>query len=100
MRLPKKERGPSPFIVVGDALPSWTRGTGSPERRPFPGQGGEETGPHPPKLYAVQTSEPDVLLSSRQASSSEKRPSLLKNNLSSSLRNTASSNLEKITCRL
>lgn len=48
-----------------------------------------------PKLYTVQTSIPETLLSSCLASSSEKRPSLLKNDFSSSFRKITFSRLEK-----
>jgi hypothetical protein len=51
--------------------------------------------PYLPKLYPVHTSMPEVLLRSFLASSSENRPSLLKNDLSSSLRKITLSNLEK-----
>lgn len=51
--------------------------------------------PHLPRLYTVQTSAPEALLRSCLASSSEKRPSLLKNDLSSSLRKITFSSLEK-----
>ena len=51
--------------------------------------------PHLPRLYTVQTSVLDVLLSSCLASSSEKRPSRLKKDLSSSLRKITFSKLEK-----
>lgn len=48
-----------------------------------------------PRLHVVHTSVPDVLLRSRRASSSEKWPSLRKNDLSSSLRKSALSRLER-----
>lgn len=56
--------------------------------------------PHIPSLYMVQTFVLDILLSSCLASSSEKRPSRLKKDLSSSLRKITFSKLEKIKCVL
>lgn len=53
---------------------------------------------HLPKLYTVHVSAPDILLSNCLASSSEKRPSLLKNDLSSSSRKITFSSLEKRRC--
>ena len=53
---------------------------------------------HLPKLYTVHVSAPDILLSNCLASSSEKRPSLLKNDLSSSSRKITLSSLEKERC--
>lgn len=50
---------------------------------------------HLPKLYTVHVSAPDILLSNCLASSSEKRPSLLKNDLSSSSRKITLSSLEE-----